>query len=917
MSNSEQHSTFWMGKLLERIVAITVLLCFFLTTCLGDVFIETCHAGVQTALDVESFAKSLTNLSDCADFDIGTFVLPRNLGQVNDLWEATLTNGGQETSRVIHIQDAHCNYEAQQKIAEIIEYFQKTYGVDTVNLEGGEGAYNLSLFTDILDRVVRKKVSDYFVSQGIVNGAEFFAINNHIKEKEVTLWGVEDTTLYVENLKIYRNFLEHKNTAETYLNQLDSLLDNLKHNIYSKEFLEFDAKYIEYKEDKLDVKDYIPYLFQKAIEKDVSLAAFPNVQILFQSLDEEKNINFERANKEREVLIDSLKKKLSKNSFKDLAVETIKFKEGQTSNEEFYNLLINKAKTVNVSIKSFPEFQKYIRYIAVYNAMDKALLMDELENLESEIKEKLYKRDKERELDLLSKHLVLTKNLMNIRLTQKDYEYYKEHEKQFNVKHYLKFIRKEAPRYGINAEPNQSIYQFDVWREKLAAFYEYSFKRDKAFLKNLKFSSPSAGENREKQITILITGGFHSENLTKLFKEKNISYVSIMPNFKNGKDYESQYFSLLSGKKFETLKNLTAEVSSLALYSDFCKNVITVYSLDEIEAKKLWVKLTRAVFEDKKDIVIHNRHYSFQPIEGVLPIEGLEIDGKKVYAKNIGSRSSSNDTNLDTWQETDVALSAEKSRGNAFSSLKKMLIMPFIGGILAKARLADAASLEIIVENFGKVSWAWWVAGGILLLTAGIFAHYVIQNRNKSIQLRSKNELQEKDEEDLDLLDEEDEDIDVSPGFAGAFSSLVYKLARKLENAQEDLTLEINCSDSKNPQGNAALPKGLKLNRYEQEQISDYLDKLIEGDIKKNLMGIKDLAGKGLLPPKMTIRFSNSLVIQREESIITLPKLLFKSLATLKYILVSEFASEGMIGETALTFFRGLTWREQEEIIFY
>ena len=41
-------------------------------------------------------------------------------------------------------------------------------------------------------------MSDHFVREGLVNGAEYFALNNPDK---ASLWGIEDTELYIDNLR--------------------------------------------------------------------------------------------------------------------------------------------------------------------------------------------------------------------------------------------------------------------------------------------------------------------------------------------------------------------------------------------------------------------------------------------------------------------------------------------------------------------------------------------------------------------------------------------------------------------------------------------------------------------------------------------------------------------------------------------
>jgi len=662
---------------MRKITNIIILVCFLVTSCFGDAFGEVCHAqGGVRPVTIPAYEQ----------FDFDAFHLPRGLGEIKDAWKTSETIG-KEDRVVIHIQDAHCNYDAQKKISDIIEYLHNNYGVSTINLEGGEGAYDLAAFTDIQDKVVREKVADYFVRQGLVNGAEYYAINNGA-DSQVKLWGIEDTDLYLENLNVYRDFLKHKQRAELYLKQIESVLNALKKNIYSDALLEFDEQYAQYKESTLELKDYIAYLSRKAHKKTLNTKFFPNVYLLAKSLEEENNIDFKRAEKEREILIYKLGKRLSKNSLKELLEKTAALKKKEEPDELFYNFLIKKAKTVNISIKRFPELKKYVRYITLYNAMDKTCLLEEIERLEDEIKESMYETDAQRELNRLSKTLTLTKNLFNIQLSKRDYEYYKTHQADFRVEKYISFIKKEAVLNKINDEFSPNLHKLDKWRNDLSMFYECSTKRDGAFLKNLSLNTsvpprrwkrtPPTRRNSQAPFTIIITGGFHTENLSALFKKNNISYVTIMPNFKNGKNYQSQYFNLLAGRQIDTLKTLVTENLNLALYTDFCENVVKVYSIDEIEAKTLWRQLAQAVFEEKKDITIHDRRYSFEPKNGAIPIVGLKIDGMPVYVKTVFSQDKKELSDETQTEKFSSKARSTRQKGNTFLNSIKLISMVVI-----------------------------------------------------------------------------------------------------------------------------------------------------------------------------------------------------------------------------------------------
>ena len=544
MLNARANSYIFSKKGPLRVIAFVTLWSFLFSIGGGEILVEKAWAA-RTPLELTGVGSNRAGSPSASikDLNVETFTLPQYLGHIKDAFK------GSSDKIVVHIQDAHCNYAAQHKISNIIEYLQKEYGINTINLEGGKGEYDLSIFTRIYDKDIREKVADYFVKEGLVNGAEYFAINNPEKAE---LWGVEDTELYLKNLNVYRESLKHKEDVERYLKELDHIVLNLKRHIYNPELLALDQKYTEYKTEKLEFKDYLTYLIQKAGQKAIDIKALANIYLLHQSLKQENEIDFKIANLERNSLIDEFEKMLSKNAIEELVQKTVEFKGEQISQKDYYAYLVKKANQMNFDLTKYPELQKYIVYISTYEAIDKVRIMEELAVLETKLKESIFENDDQKTLDTLSKNLILTKNIFGISISREDYEYYKKNEKSFDIQNHTTFIGKKAPIYKITAKLDSNINALDRYRKDISKFYNYSFKRDKVFLSNIKPANT----------TLLITGGFHTENLCELFKKKGISYISIMPNFKNGNGYESPYFNLLAGKECELQEKIYPIIAS-------------------------------------------------------------------------------------------------------------------------------------------------------------------------------------------------------------------------------------------------------------------------------------------------------------------------------------------------------------------
>ena len=485
------------------------------------------------------------------NFRQSAFLLPYYLGDVEDSWLSK-----NSTNTVIHIQDAHCNYAAQKQIAKIIDYLSVEHGIRTINLEGGKGEYDLSVFTDIKDVVVRKKASDYFVREGLVSGAEYFAVNN---PGRVRLWGVEDTDLYIENLSIYRSFILHKKRIDTMVQAINDRLDALKPKIFSSELLSLDEKRNQYKDKVLELKDYIGYLGRANSSVLINKEDFPNLVMLQKIFDTESDVDFKKANIERGALVGSLQKVLSSVELKELVEKSIEFKSEEISEKDYYNYLTKKAVSINVDLAGFPELQKYFSYVSQYEKVNKLKIHEELKNLESEVASSFYLTDQEKELDTLCKNFVIFENLLDFTITNNDYAYYKANPERFDVGAYVEFINKTASMHELSRLPDENVGKINGYKKEAEKFYVYSFKRDEAFLENIKFSN-NWMDSESANISVLVTGGFHTENLKMLFEKRGISYISIMPKFKNNESYKCPYFEVLSGKNNVRVKDALPSV---------------------------------------------------------------------------------------------------------------------------------------------------------------------------------------------------------------------------------------------------------------------------------------------------------------------------------------------------------------------
>ena len=96
--------------------------------------------------------------------------------------------------------------------------------------------------------------------------------------------------------------------------------------------------------------------------------------------------------------------------------------------------------------------------------------------------------------DNANETLALIKNIFNVTLTREDYQYYENNRKEFTAQNIVSFIFEEGPEFDIKLDPDIKTKEIDEHLKKMTAFYEFSFKRDDAFLERMKFDNSNNGD---------------------------------------------------------------------------------------------------------------------------------------------------------------------------------------------------------------------------------------------------------------------------------------------------------------------------------------------------------------------------------------------------------------------------------------
>lgn len=470
--------------------------------------------------------------------------IPANAGIVKDKY----INNSSDLL-IIHIQDLHCNYDAQISIYKIVDKLIKEQNLKLVTVEGSVGQLETTPFCNYPEEDIKETVAKEYMKAGTIDGAGLA----HIMSKGAfSFWGIDDAVLYKENTEAYKGSLASRSSNNAFCDNIKSILDKFKQKIYNKNLLNFDKQAQSYKEDKVPFTEFASYLNELINEYKIEKTSFSNFNKLAEVLALERQIDFTLADTQRSECIEKLSKKLEKDALSKLLNMSLHFKTGGISTVEFYSYLKEVIdKNRKVASKDYPELDKYISYILSYNSIEHIGLFEEISQIEDALKEKMFSRDIERQLNSLSKNIEILKNLANLKLITQTLDYYRKDRSAFLVSNFINFINENAPKYKITYIIDPNFRNIDGQLPDLEKFYTLALERDKILVDN----TIDKMNQLNTKTAVLVAGGFHTQGISEFLKAKGISYIVVTPKVNELDEKNNPYVSLIIGKRtpFEEL----------------------------------------------------------------------------------------------------------------------------------------------------------------------------------------------------------------------------------------------------------------------------------------------------------------------------------------------------------------------------
>jgi len=537
-----------------RFNGIATLLFFTFTSILGDysAYAQTIQFRAGSELrGLDNRAESMAQL-------------PIELGEVKDF----SFSGSPDRPFVFHIQDAHANPEAQRQIKRILDWVSERANenreIPSVAL-AVEGTADVLApeYADFFPEYpeVNAAIAQKLIDQGELNGAEYFFIEERLKRgKDSKFFSVasEDAGIYKSNLALYRNLLLKQDEINLSLSSVRSKIELAQSRIFSPALREFITERTRRKHGDYEsgvvapqLVSYLNYL-EKSAAKLLGIkltdrfeqVRFPQIVRALVLRDLESSLKPDQAESQKSEILAALNKIARTPELKALE-DRVKNLGASGDVRGTLESLWKAQSQGGLDFGRHGEFWKLAGSWVLRSEMNAEGLYDEMELLEGWIISKLTVNANEEKLVRTLNHFELIEKLLALKWTTREYEKFETGREEVFAALFENGLDDLLAAAGHKSEAAQTDAQEIVKSHVNAAleFYVQARTRDQILLDKALANLPSAS------IAVLVSGGFHSEGITRLLKEKGMRYAVVQPRFRTH-DNGALYHAVMKGDAY-------------------------------------------------------------------------------------------------------------------------------------------------------------------------------------------------------------------------------------------------------------------------------------------------------------------------------------------------------------------------------
>ncbi len=529
---------------MNKIISIIILACFTLTSVGGQAL-----NAAAAELRAPAASRPIAPL-----FDV---VIPQEFGRITD---GALASSGQKQI-VINIQDLHCNPEVQRNISSILEQLEKRYGLSAVYVEGGYGNIDTSWLCNMSNEATKKNIANALVSGGRLTGSEYYSVTAN---KPHLLKGLEDEAVHKANIVRLGEIIKRKESVGRILKEMEHELSYMEANDCCRQSRKFNETVQQHTAGRLSTENYYR-LLQGYVEKvsgkpknyhalgNIRMADFPTLKAYIELTHIAKDLKYKNISRQLRPFMQVVKSNISFMEYNDLSDKTDNF---SRTNELYFYLgaIAQNPRIAQQCRPRYPELYTFFDYTARNRQINPLSLITEEKRLTEALRIAFAQNTPDLEVSYLADFMVYFKQYLSGSIAADDYQY----------------VSRQLPAFVKTWKDHSITGRIDTLSDDLdrvKEYYDTNCRRNECFLTNANIArSPCSSlaciqdvppdalsrALKSSQLTVMVTGGFHSEGLKALLQNKGIAYITITPNVTLDTDPAKQLYEMLAQQQAKT-----------------------------------------------------------------------------------------------------------------------------------------------------------------------------------------------------------------------------------------------------------------------------------------------------------------------------------------------------------------------------
>lgn len=504
--------------------------------------------------------------------------IPNQLASLEETYEAP---NSVDSKLLIHIQDLHGSFEAQSQIKDILTYLYSQYGFNLLFLEGAVGDLKpeqIELFPDV-ER--NQKLVEDLAKKGEMTGAEMFLSSG---VENVHAVGIEQTELYRKNFMAFRKIHSNRDILDPYETAVSNRLETLSTYFFSRDMRRILKDWRKFEQGHRDFLPFVKRLSEDSkkfigldLESLFAQVEWPQITRLLVLQAMEKDLNEVQYKKEKELLNQFLVQNNAReglvDAVKKLGSQQVTLSRLETEQQKLEHLpryllerLVAEAGPKGFYFHDYPAFSLYAGYLILKSELDSKNLFDEIERVFGKILDELAVTESEKNILELYRDIEVLRKLFHLELNHSEWAQAVYRKDWISPKAILKRLETIGDEDGSKGKVAQEKIVIADEAEVMGLFetaylfYQYARERDAVFYDSIEKEMKARGTDK----AIVVTGGFHTDGLVDLFREKQVNYGVLMPRVTQADFGKESYLSAMLENK-ETMFDLNTIVKALLM----------------------------------------------------------------------------------------------------------------------------------------------------------------------------------------------------------------------------------------------------------------------------------------------------------------------------------------------------------------